>query len=92
MVWDHKEDHSLDYSDLCFQSNVSGFQHTALFSLRQKCQHLFSIRPYFGQEDHMKLSCFHLKCQDHADHILESFPITAEVSLILTLQIKPGEE
>ena len=30
-------------------------------------------------EDHMKLFCFHLKCQDHEDHILESFPITAEV-------------
>ena len=37
MVWDHYEDHSLDYSDLCCQSNVSAFQHIALFSLKQKC-------------------------------------------------------
>ena len=43
-------------------------------------------------EDHMKLSCFHLKCQDHEDHILKSFPVTLEVSLVLTLQTKPGEE
>ena len=43
-------------------------------------------------EDHMKLSCFHLKCQDHEDHILKSFPVTLEVSLVLTLQTKPAEE
>ena len=40
----------------------------------------------------MKLSCFHLKCQDHEDHILKSFPVTLEVSLVLTLQTKPAEE
>ena len=27
-VCDHWEDHSLDYTDLCQQNNVSGFQHT----------------------------------------------------------------
>ena len=27
-VHDHWEDHSLDYMDLCWQSNVSAFQHT----------------------------------------------------------------
>ena len=26
---DHWEDHSLDYMDLCWQSTVSAFQHTA---------------------------------------------------------------
>ena len=28
-VRDHWEDHSLNYTDLCWQSNVSAFQHTA---------------------------------------------------------------
>ena len=28
MLWDHWEDHSLDYMDLCWQGNVSAFQHT----------------------------------------------------------------
>ena len=27
-IQDHQEDHSLDYSNLCWQSNVSAFQHT----------------------------------------------------------------
>ena len=27
-VCDHREDHNLDYVDLCQQSNVSAFQHT----------------------------------------------------------------
>ena len=27
-IYDHWEDHSLDYTDLCWQSNVSAFQHT----------------------------------------------------------------
>ena len=27
-VLEHWEDHSLDYMDLCWQSNVSAFQHT----------------------------------------------------------------
>ena len=27
-IYDHREDHSLDYTDLCWQSPVSAFQHT----------------------------------------------------------------
>ena len=31
IVHDHWEDHSLDYTDLCRQSNVSAFQHSSRF-------------------------------------------------------------
>ena len=31
-VRDHWEDHSLDYADLCRQSNVSAFQHSVCVS------------------------------------------------------------
>ena len=39
-VRDHWEDHSLDYTDLCWQSNISAFQHTMFviaFLPRSKC-------------------------------------------------------
>ena len=32
-VCDHWEDHSLDYTDLCWQNNVSAFQHTVYLYL-----------------------------------------------------------
>ena len=48
--------------------------------------------PISYPEGCMKLFCFHLTCQDHEDHRLKPFPVTAEVLLTLTLQPKPGEE
>ena len=36
-IHDHWEDHSLDYMDFYWQSNVSAFQHCLAFLLRSKC-------------------------------------------------------
>ena len=68
-VHDHCKDHSLHYTDLCWQSNVSTFQHTVLVSLffspakKQSSSDFMAsvtICSYFGAQEEEICHYFHL--------------------------------
>ena len=67
-VHDHGEDHTLNYTDLCRQSNVSAFQHTVQvchsFPAKKQSSSDFmaglTIRSDFGAQEEEICHYFHL--------------------------------